>query len=271
MSKFVEYHTIEIRIPKNMLNTSKNGHVSVVPTLTKTGNPSKRAGKLSLVLKVSDDNKPHIIEEGRLITKDELKENSKKKVKKEKTDTMIKKLHEDHSNMTSKLKLIDFDEIKKKKAIKTKMKNVNQDLFLEWFFWHIHPFLDSVKWNSLTENEKYYYYRRYNAEHFNNLPLQKQWIDKQFGPNILIPKIELLKQAEDYIMSNPKSPKSWKYENSLELYHDKTGWGKLDSKIMSIYKPTEEDDEKKKQSYNLLYGDNNESGPEVRRPFGRRR
>ena len=118
MSKFVEYHTIEIRIPKNMLNTSKNGHVSVVPTLTKTGNPSKRAGKSSIILKVSDDNKPHILEDGNLITKDELKENGKKKVKKEKTDTMIKKLHEDHSNMTSKLKLIDFDEIKKKKAIK---------------------------------------------------------------------------------------------------------------------------------------------------------
>ena len=86
MSKFVEYHTIEIRIPKNMLNTSKNGHVSVVPTLTKTGNPSKRAGKSSIILKVSDDNKPHILEDGNLITKDELKENGKKKVKKEKTE-----------------------------------------------------------------------------------------------------------------------------------------------------------------------------------------
>ena len=42
--------------------------------------------------------------------------------KKDKTNAIIKKIHEDRSNMLSKLKLIDFDEIKKKKAIKLQPK-----------------------------------------------------------------------------------------------------------------------------------------------------
>jgi len=73
MSKHAEYHTIEISIPKEMLNLSKAGRVSLVPSMTKTGNLSKRAGKASIILKKSDDNKPHILDQGIVLTKEQMK------------------------------------------------------------------------------------------------------------------------------------------------------------------------------------------------------
>ena len=98
MSKFVEYHTIEIRIPKNMLNTSKNGHVSLVPTLTKTGNISKRSGNASIILKKSDDNKPHILDQGIVLTKEQMQSWAKPKTVKSKVikhNAKPKLLHEE--------------------------------------------------------------------------------------------------------------------------------------------------------------------------------
>ena len=71
------WHTITIRVPKEMVNIS-NGRVSVGNTLTKTNNISKRQKQPSIKLIPSNDNQPHIIADGKEWNLHELKERVKK-------------------------------------------------------------------------------------------------------------------------------------------------------------------------------------------------
>ena len=71
------FHTIEISIPHEMLNVTKAGKVILTPSLTKSGNITKRNGKQAFKVIPSNDNEAHIISNGNVTTKEELK---KKKI-----------------------------------------------------------------------------------------------------------------------------------------------------------------------------------------------
>ena len=73
MSKTL-WHTIQIKVPKEMLELTKSGKVSIKKTLTKTLNISRSQKKPAIKLIPSDVNKPHIVNDGKEWNIDVLKE-----------------------------------------------------------------------------------------------------------------------------------------------------------------------------------------------------
>jgi hypothetical protein len=64
MSKTL-WHTIQIQVPKEMVELTKSGKVSVKKTLTKTLNISRSQKTPAIKLIPSDVNKPQIINDGK--------------------------------------------------------------------------------------------------------------------------------------------------------------------------------------------------------------
>jgi hypothetical protein len=64
MSKTL-WHTIQIKVPKEMVELTKSGKVSVKKTLTKTLNISRSQKTPAIKLIPSDVNKPHIVNDGK--------------------------------------------------------------------------------------------------------------------------------------------------------------------------------------------------------------
>jgi len=64
MSKTL-WHTIQIQVPKEMVELTKSGKVSVKKTLTKTLNISRSQKTPAIKLIPSNDNKPHIVNDGK--------------------------------------------------------------------------------------------------------------------------------------------------------------------------------------------------------------
>ena len=73
MSKTL-WHTIQIKVPKEMVELTKSGKVSVKKTLTKTLNISRSNKSPAIKLIPSSDNKPHIVNDGKEWDVDVLKE-----------------------------------------------------------------------------------------------------------------------------------------------------------------------------------------------------
>ena len=73
MSKTL-WHTIQIKVPKEMVELTKSGKVSVKKTLTKTLNISRSNKTPAIKLIPSNDNKPHIVNDGKEWDIDVLKE-----------------------------------------------------------------------------------------------------------------------------------------------------------------------------------------------------
>jgi hypothetical protein len=73
MSKTL-WHTIQIKVPKEMVELTKSGKVSVKKTLTKTLNISRSQKTPAIKLIPSDVNKPHIVNDGKEWNIDVLKE-----------------------------------------------------------------------------------------------------------------------------------------------------------------------------------------------------
>jgi hypothetical protein len=73
MSKTL-WHTIQIQVPKEMVELTKSGKVSVKKTLTKTLNISRSQKTPAIKLIPSNDNKPHIVNDGKEWNIDVLKE-----------------------------------------------------------------------------------------------------------------------------------------------------------------------------------------------------
>jgi hypothetical protein len=67
------WNTITIKVPPHMVNITKKGRVTLGQTLTKTNNISKREKMPSIRLMPSEDNRPHIIAEGKEWNVNELK------------------------------------------------------------------------------------------------------------------------------------------------------------------------------------------------------
>jgi hypothetical protein len=67
------WNTITIKVPPTMVNITKKGRVTVGNTLTKTNNISKREKMASIRLLPSEDNRPHIIAQGKEWNVNELK------------------------------------------------------------------------------------------------------------------------------------------------------------------------------------------------------
>ena len=67
------WSTITIKVPPQMVNITKKGRVTVGNTLTKTNNISKREKMASIRLMPSNDNRPHIIADGKEWNVNELK------------------------------------------------------------------------------------------------------------------------------------------------------------------------------------------------------
>jgi hypothetical protein len=72
MSKTL-WHTIQIKVPAEMVELTKSGKVSVKRTLTKTFNISRSQKKPAIKLIPSSDNKVHVVNEGKEWDIDELK------------------------------------------------------------------------------------------------------------------------------------------------------------------------------------------------------
>jgi hypothetical protein len=68
------WHTIQIKVPKEMVELTKSGKVSIKKTLTKTLNISKSQKTPAIKLIPSNDNKPEIVNEGKDWDIDVLKE-----------------------------------------------------------------------------------------------------------------------------------------------------------------------------------------------------
>jgi hypothetical protein len=64
MSKTL-WHTIQIKVPREMVELSKSDKISVKKTLTKTLNISKSQKTPAIKLIPSNDNKPHIVNDGK--------------------------------------------------------------------------------------------------------------------------------------------------------------------------------------------------------------
>ena len=103
-----KFHTIEISIPKHMLNLTKKGNVTLVPSLTKTGNISRRNKIQSFIVIPSSDNKPHIIDDGIETTRDEIRIKPKQKIKLSNNNT-----HDDLIEQLNNLKPIKHHKINK--------------------------------------------------------------------------------------------------------------------------------------------------------------
>jgi len=67
------WNTITIKVPPEMVNITKKGRVNIGNTLTKTNNISKRQKTPSIRLLPSEDNRPHIIAQGKEWNVNELK------------------------------------------------------------------------------------------------------------------------------------------------------------------------------------------------------
>jgi len=67
------WNSITIKVPPTMVNITKKGRVTVGNTLTKTNNISKREKMASIRLLPSEDNRPHIIAQGKEWNVNELK------------------------------------------------------------------------------------------------------------------------------------------------------------------------------------------------------
>ena len=229
MSKHSEYHTIEISIPKEMLNLSKAGRVSLVPSITKTGNISKRSGNASIILKKSDDNKPHILDQGIVLTKEQMQSWAKPKTVKSKVikhNAKPKLLHEEvekrpESNERHELK------VDTKYINPNKKDSIQKRYFNEWVGF-IKPLQNSSEWQNLTEQLKYYYYRVYKS-HFENV--NPTWFEHAFGLDAKIPHFKLTKEVQDYMHSKPKLPPKWRYEDSMSKYNEQTGWKNIHGQI----------------------------------------
>jgi hypothetical protein len=73
MSKKILWHTIQIKVPAEMVELTKSGKVSVKKTLTKTFNISRSQKKQAIKLIPSNDNKVEIVNDGKEWDIDELK------------------------------------------------------------------------------------------------------------------------------------------------------------------------------------------------------
>ena len=73
MSKTL-WHTIQIKVPKEMVELTKSGKISIKKTLTKTLNISRSQKTPAIKLIPSDVNKPHIVNDGKEWNIDALKE-----------------------------------------------------------------------------------------------------------------------------------------------------------------------------------------------------
>ena len=73
MSKTL-WHTIQIQVPREMVELTKSGKVSLKKTLTKTLNISRSQKTPAIKLIPSNDNKPHIVNDGKEWNVDVLKE-----------------------------------------------------------------------------------------------------------------------------------------------------------------------------------------------------
>ena len=59
-----KFHTIEIKIPKFMLSLTEQENLTLVPSLTKIANISRRNKIYSFIVISSNENKPHITDDG---------------------------------------------------------------------------------------------------------------------------------------------------------------------------------------------------------------
>ena len=102
MSKTL-WKTVKIDVPKEMVDITKNGKVTIKKTLTNTNNISKSNKEPSIILKAKDIDKPIIENSGKIYdikdlkervkkAKDMAKKNEKKEfIKKSKINPIIKK------------------------------------------------------------------------------------------------------------------------------------------------------------------------------------
>ena len=98
MSKTL-WHTIQIKVPKEMVELTKSGKVSVKKTLTKTLNISRSQKTPAIELIPSNDNKPQIVNDGKEWNIDVLKERMakaramrKKNINKNVVEPVVKKM-----------------------------------------------------------------------------------------------------------------------------------------------------------------------------------
>ena len=106
MSKTL-WHTIKLEVPKEMVDITKNGKVTIKKTLTNTNNISKSNKEPSIILKAKDIDKPIIENSGKTYDVKDLKERVKKAkdmakknenkefIKKSKINPIIKKINND--------------------------------------------------------------------------------------------------------------------------------------------------------------------------------
>ena len=106
MSKTL-WHTIKLEVPKEMVDITKNGKVTIKKTLTNTNNISKSNKEPSIILKAKDIDKVIIENSGKTYDIKDLKERVKKAkdmakknenkvyIKKSKVNPIVKKINSD--------------------------------------------------------------------------------------------------------------------------------------------------------------------------------
>ena len=152
MSKTL-WHTIQLEVPKEMVNISKNNKVVVKKSLTKTNNISKSNKEPSIKIIPGDTNKPKIISDGKEWNIEELKirmkkskelgkKNEGKEFKKEMTKDSAAKIITKEINTRAKLNKADM-------YLQLKNKSVEE---LKLIFKRVMQYFNQVDYTSSTSN-----------------------------------------------------------------------------------------------------------------------
>ena len=101
------WHTINIQIPDKMINISKNGRMSIKPSLTKKGNVSRSNNEPSIIIKSNSTiDKPIIKDSGQLENVEAIKARQKK----------LKTIKDKLTNLPNKAKITKAEFVAKVKA-----------------------------------------------------------------------------------------------------------------------------------------------------------
>ncbi len=168
MSKTL-WKTVKIDVPKEMVDITKNGKVTIKKTLTNTNNISKSNKEPSIILKAKDIDKPIIENSGKTYDVKDLKERVKKAkdmAKKNENKVYIKK-----SKINPIIKTINND--------KERVQNINNDTKISF-----KNFNTLVKELHVFEGNNFQDYLKENKDKYKKLFLDKyDYLKKHFKLN----------------------------------------------------------------------------------------
>ena len=233
----VLWHTIKLRIPSEMISIGKNGVMTVKQSLTKKNNIAKRLKEPSVILE-SDPNitEAKIIDKGDVENVDEIKERQGKlkKIRKKlevlpnkpvitKTDFIEKSKEKvaprvaQRKEYTKNVLNVNTNSIFRQKALTSRVKQEMREKSID--NWLSRCLKRPMRYfNELDDKEKYFLYQNYkNYDYFIKNP---KYVEEYYGPNTVMPHIEIPENVRAYLKSKPKRPPNYSVKEMRNKYGD---------------------------------------------------